>query len=139
MTASAVPSTTVRVVTTDGRTLALRPAPLASGAEKTAFLTVDGREVVAFYWGQLRNRHERVERLQRIVTSYNPTRGQHGTYWSHAFCWPTNIVDGSQSINSEFVRTHSLVQPALGVVMPVYRDAFFMQDRFGNRVEKEVR
>jgi Protein kinase domain len=129
----------VSVQLTDGRALTLRPQPIASGAEKIAFLTADGREVVAFYYGALRDRTERVDRLRRIVSSYDPTRGTNGEYWRGAFCWPTGIVDGVRSVPLEFARAHSLAQPALGVVMPVYRDAFFMRDRFGNRVEKEVR
>lgn len=131
--------TGIAVQTTDGRALTLRPTPLASGAEKVAFLTVDGREVVAFYFGVLRDRVERVERLKRIVSSYDPTRGVGAAYWRDAFCWPTGIVDGARSVPPDFARTHSLAPPPLGVVMPVYRKAFFMQDRFGNRVEKEVR
>ena len=139
MTAPAFTATGVSVRTTDGRTLTLRATPLASGAEKTAFLTTDGTQVVAFYFGTLRDRHERVERLQRIVTSYDPTRGAGAAYWRDAFCWPTAIVDGSAAVPTDFARMHSLSQPPLGVVMPVYRSAFFMHDRFGNRVEKEVR
>jgi hypothetical protein len=129
----------VTVHTTDGRTLQLRGTPLASGAEKTAFLTQDGREVVAFYFGTLRDRAARLERLQRIISSYDPTRGVGAVYWRAAFCWPTGIVDGARAVPTDFARAHSLSHPPLGVVMPVYRDAFFMHDRFGNRVEKEVR
>ncbi len=139
MTASAARMAAVTVHTTDGRTLTLRPTPLASGAEKVAFLTVDGREVVAFYFGTLRDRAERLERLRRIVSSYDPTRGAGAAYWRDAFCWPTGIVDGAKAAPADFARAHSLAQPTLGVVMPVYRNVFFMQDRFGNRVEKEVR
>lgn len=139
MTTSAVRVAGVSVQTTDGRSLVLRPSPLASGAEKVAFLTVDGRDVVAFYFGALRDRTERLQRLTRIVSSYDPTRGAGGAYWQKAFCWPTGIVDGARAVPMDFARANSLAQPALGVVMPVYRSAFFMQDRFGNRVEKEVR
>ncbi|MES3035973.1 MAG: lipopolysaccharide kinase InaA family protein [Gemmatimonadota bacterium] len=139
MSTSAARLASISVQSTDGRTLHLRPAPLASGAEKVAFLTQDGRDVVAFYFGTLRDRAERVERLRRIVSSYDPTRGAGGAYWRDAFCWPTGMVDGAQAVPADFARAHSLAQPTLGVVMPVYRSAFFMQDRFGNRVEKEVR
>jgi Protein kinase domain len=139
MTASAARSAGVSVQTTDGRSLLLRPTPLASGAEKVAFLTVDGRDVVAFYFGALRDRAERLQRLTRIVSSYDPTRGAGGDYWQKAFCWPTGIVDGARAVPADFARAHSLAQPPLGVVMPVYRSAFFMHDRFGTRVEKEVR
>ncbi len=139
MTGSLARSTSVSVQTTDGRTLHLRPTPLASGAEKVAFLSGDGRDVVAFYFGALRDRSERLQRLTRIVSSYDPTRGVGGDYWQKAFCWPTGIVDGAHAVPMDFARAHSLSQPALGVVMPVYRSVFFMHDRFGNRVEKEVR
>jgi hypothetical protein len=139
MTATAARAASVSVHTTDGRVLHLRSTPLASGAEKVAFLTQDGRDVVAFYFGTLRDRAERVQRLTRIVSSYDPTRGANGDYWQKAFCWPTGVVDGATAVSMDFARAHSLAQPALGVVMPVYRSAFFMHDRFGNRVEKEVR
>lgn len=139
MSSAAARSAAVTVQTTDGRTLHLRPTPLASGAEKVAFLSSDGRDVVAFYFGALRDRAERVERLKRIVSSYDPTRGAGAAYWKDAFCWPTGIVDGARAVPADFARAHSLAQPSLGVVMPVYRSTFFMQDRFGNRVEKEVR
>ncbi len=139
MSAGTARAASVTVQTTDGRTLQLRGTPLASGAEKIAFLTQDGRDVVAFYFGTLRDRAERVERLRRIVSSYDPTRGAGGDYWRNAFCWPNGIVDGIRAVPADFARAHSLSQPPLGVVMPVYRDAFFMKDRFGNRVEKEVR
>ena len=139
MSASAARAAAVTVQTTDGRTLQLRGTPLASGAEKIAFLTQDGREVVAFYFGTLRDRAERVERLQRIISSYDPTRGAGSGYWAKAFCWPTGMVDGLRAVPFDFARAHTMSQPPLGVVMPVYRDAFFMHDRFGNRVEKEVR
>jgi Protein kinase domain len=139
MSTAAMRTSGIAAQTTDGRTLLLRPTALGSGAEKTAFLTTDGREVVAFFFGTLRDRAARVERLQRIVSSYDPTRGAGGSYWRDAFCWPTGIVDGAHAIPLDFARAHSLAVPALGVVMPVYRSAFFMHDRFGNRVEKEVR
>ncbi len=139
MTTAAARTIGIAAQTTDGRRLLLRPTPLASGAEKIAFLTTDGREVVAFYFGALRDRAERVDRLRRIVSSYDPTRGAGAKYWRDAFCWPTGIVDGAQAVPVDFARAHSLALPALGVVMPVYRSAFFMHDRFGNRVEKEVR
>ena len=139
MSTSAARAASVPVQTTDGRTITLRGTPLASGAEKVAFLSTDGRDVVAFYFGALKDRAERVERLKRIVSSYDPTRGAGADYWRNAFCWPTGIVDGASAVPPDFARTHSLSQPPLGVVMPVYRSAFFMHDRFGNRVEKEVR
>ena len=139
MSASVARPAGVTVQVADGRTLTLRPTPLASGAEKIAFVSMDGRDVVAFYFGTLRDRAERVERLRRIVTSYDPTRGAGAAYWRDAFCWPTGFVDGARAVPADFARAHSLAPPPLGVVMPVYRGAFFMRDRFGNRVEKEVR
>ena len=139
MTASTARSAAVTVQVADGRTLLLRPSPLASGAEKVAFLSMDGRDVVAFYFGALKDRAERVERLRRIVSSYDPTRGAGAAYWRDAFCWPTGFVDGARAVPADFARAHALAQPPLGVVMPVYRSVFFMRDRFGNRVEKDVR
>jgi Protein kinase domain len=139
VSASVARTAGISVQVADGRTLTLRPTPLASGAEKVAFLSMDGRDVVAFYFGTLKDRAERVERLRRIISSYDPTRGAGAAYWRDAFCWPTGIVDGARAVPADFARAHSFAQPPLGVVMPVYRGVFFMRDRFGNRVEKEVR
>lgn len=140
MTAPAFSATApVPVQVRDGRTVLVRPTALASGAEKQVFLSVDGREVVAFYFGALRDRLERRQRLERIVSSYDPARGAAAAYWQDAFCWPSGVVDGAAAVPAAFARAWSLAQPPLGVVMPVYRPGFFMQDRFGNRVEKEVR
>ena len=58
---------------TDGRVLQLEDEPVGTGAEKRVFLTKDRRFAVGFYYGSLRDRRERVERLTRILTTYNPT------------------------------------------------------------------
>lgn len=124
---------------TDGRTLQFEDQPLNFGAEKMVFFSRDRRQVIGFFHGQLRDRLERVDRLNKILTKYNPTTDRHGGYWSPYFCWPTGIIDGDPRIPQEFLRAHGLVSPVLGVTAPVYRPAFFFHDRFGNRQEKEVK
>ena len=124
---------------TDGRVLQLEDEPVGTGAEKRVFLTKDRRFAVGFYYGSLRDRRERVERLTRILTTYNPTLAANGAYWAPYFCWPVGMVDGAQSISRDFATRHQLVWPAIGVVTPTYRKNFYFTDRFGQTQEKEVR
>ncbi len=123
---------------TDGRTMQFEDRPLNSGGEKIVFRSRDGTHVVGFFFGRMSDRMERLDRLNRIITRYNPTTGRNGDYWLPYFCWPTGVVDGD-GVSAQFARQHSLVVPALGVVAPTYRSAFFFHDRFGKRQEKEVK
>lgn len=130
---------TLRARTTDGGHIAFSRTALATGGEKVVFLSTDRRYVVGFYHGVLRDRAERAERLQRILTRYNPTLGAPGAYWTPYFCWPTAVIDGDPGLPVAFARDWHLTWPLLGVVTPVYRDQFFFRDRFGQRQEKEVK
>jgi hypothetical protein len=130
---------TLRARTTDGGTVEFQRTALATGGEKVVFLSTDRRYVVAFYHGVLRDRVERAERLQKILTRYNPTVGPAGAYWQPYFSWPTAVIDGDPAIPVSFARDWHLTWPVLGVVTPVYRDAFFFRDRYGQRQEKEVK
>ena len=130
---------TVSVRLTDGRTLHLDDQPVGTGAEKRVFLTRDRQFAVGFYFGSLSDRRERVDRLTRIIATYNPALGGHGEYWTPYFSWPVAMVDGPQSVPVEFARRQQLVWPPLGVVTPVYRNAFYFRDRFGSKQEKEVK
>lgn len=129
----------ITALQTDGQPVEFDDQALASGGEKVVFRTRDRAHVVAFYYGALRDRLERVDRLTRILTKYNPTVGPRGAYWQSYFCWPTGVVDGDRRVPLEFARRHGLVLPVLGVVAPAYREPFYFRDRFGNRQEKEVR
>ncbi len=129
----------ITAVQTDGQPVEFEDRPLGSGGEKTVFLTRDREHVVGFFHGQLRDRLERVDRLTRILTKYNPTVGGNGAYWLPYFCWPVGVVDGDRRVPLDFVRRHGLVYPVLGVVTPAYRAPFYFRDKFGNRQEKEVR
>lgn len=129
----------VTVRLTDGRVLQIEDEPVGTGAEKRVFLTRDRQYAVGFYYGQLSDRRERVDRLTRILTNYNPTLATNGAYWSPYFCWPIGMVDGANAIPQEFARRHQLVWPALAVVTPTYKPNFYFIDRFGQRQEKEVR
>ncbi len=124
---------------TDGRMVQFEDTPLNSGGEKVVFRSRDGREVVAFFHGTLRDRPERLDRLHKILTRYNPTTDRQGGYWSPYFCWPTGIIDGCRRIPRGFLVAHGLAAPVLGIVAPVYRSAFFFHDRLGHRQEKEVK
>ena len=129
----------ITAVQTDGQPVEFEDRPLNSGGEKIVFRTRDRAHVVAFFYGHLRDRMERVDRLTRILTKYNPTVGPNGGYWLPYFCWPVGVVDGDRRVPLDFVRQHGLVYPVLGVVTPAYRQPFYFLDKFGNRQEKEVR
>lgn len=129
----------VTVRLTDGRALQIEDEPVGSGAEKRVFLTRDRQYAVGFYYGSLSDRRERVDRLTRILTNYNPTLANSGAYWTPYFCWPVGMVDGAQAVPMDFARRQQLVWPPLGVVTPTYRGNFYFTDRFGQRQEKEVR
>ncbi len=129
----------VTVRLTDGRILQIEDEPAGTGAEKRVFLTRDRQYAVGFYYGHLSDRRERVDRLIRILTNYNPTLATNGAYWAPYFCWPIGMVDGANAIPQEFARRQQLVWPALAVVTPTYRPNFYFTDRFGQRQEKEVR
>jgi hypothetical protein len=129
----------ITAVQTDGQPIEFDDQPLNSGGEKIVFRTRDRSQVVAFFYGQLRDRLERADRLTRILTKYNPTVGTNGAYWLPYFCWPVGVIDGDRRVPADFVRRHGLVYPVLGVVTPAYREPFYFRDTFGNRQEKEVR
>ncbi|HYW32101.1 MAG TPA: lipopolysaccharide kinase InaA family protein [Gemmatimonas sp.] len=129
----------VSVRLTDGRVLQIDDEPVGTGAEKRVFLTRDRQYAVGFYYGALSDRRERVDRLTRILTNYNPTLATNGAYWLPSFCWPVGMVDGEGAAPLEFARRQGLVWPPLAVVTPTYRSNFYFTDRFGGRQEKEVR
>ena len=110
----------VSVRLTDGRVLQIEDEPVGTGAEKRVFLTRDRQHAVGFFYGHLSDRRERVDRLTRILTNYNPTLATNGAYWMPYFCWPTGMVDGVNAIPLEFARRQQLVWPPLAVVTPTY-------------------
>lgn len=130
---------TVTVRLTDGRTLHLEDTPVGSGAEKRVFLTRDRQYAVGFFFGSLADRRERVDRLTRIIATYNPALGANGDYWTPYYSWPVAMVDGVTAVPESFARRQQLIWPPLGVVTPVYRPAFYFSDRFGTQQEKEVK
>jgi len=130
---------TVTCRLTDGRTLLLEDEPVGTGAEKRVFLTRDRQFAVGFYYGSLSDRRERVDRLTRILTNYNPTLATNGAYWTPYFCWPVGMADGPNAVPQAFAQRQQLVWPPLAVVTPTYRGNFYFADRFGTKQEKEVR
>lgn len=130
----------IRCALTDGRVLELEEEPVGTGAEKRVFLTRDRQHAVGFYHGRLADRRERIDRLTRILTTYNPTLAEAtGEYWTRSFCWPTGMAEGERALPRSFAQAQQLVWPPLGVVTPAYRPGFYFTDRFGQRQEKEVR
>lgn len=129
----------VPVRLTDGRVLQIEQEPVGTGAEKRVFLTRDRTYAVGFYYGRLADRRERVDRLTRILTNYNPTLATNGAYWAPSFCWPVGVADGEGAVSRDFAQRHGLVWPPLAVVTPTYRANFYFTDRFGARQEKETR
>lgn len=129
----------VQVRLTDGRVLQIDDEPVGTGAEKRVFLTRDRQYAVGFYYGHLSDRRERMDRLTRILTNYNPTLANNGAYWMPYFCWPVGMVDGIHAISRDFATRQQLVWPPLAVVTPTYRNSFYFTDRYGTRQEKEVR
>lgn len=123
---------------TDGSSLTFDDRPLNQGGEKTIFMSRDRKSVVGFYHGRLPDRLERVDRLTRILTRYNPTLANNGTFWLPYFSWPIGVIDGD-GVPQSFLRSYGLCEPALGVVSPTYRSCFYFNDCFGNRQEKEVK
>ena len=98
--------TTVRL--TDGRVLQLDADPVGTGAEKRVFLTRDRQHAVGFYYGHLSDRRERLDRLTRILTNYNPTLANNGAYWAPYFCWPVGMSEGTGAIPRDFAATASV-------------------------------
>lgn len=130
---------TVSVRLTDGRVLQIADEAVGTGAEKRVFLTLDRQHAVGFYYGHLSDRRERLDRLTRILTNYNPTLANNGAYWMPYFCWPVGMAEGVSAVPREFAVRQQLVWPPLAVVTPTYRNNFYFRDRLGTRQEKEVR
>jgi hypothetical protein len=89
--------------------LQIADEPVGTGAEKRVFLTRDRQYAIGFYYGHLSDRRERLDRLTRILTNYNPTLANNGAYWMPYFCWPVGMADGTGAIAREFAARHQLV------------------------------
>ena len=106
----------------DGRTVefVVSPDPPAGGMKKTYF-SPDRSCVVQFFHDQAAGKDpQRMLRLEKILTSYNPTvpesqGGLRGVspvaaeYFKKLFCWPTGIV----------------IKPEVGIVAPTYPSNYF--------------
>ncbi|MDM8565836.1 hypothetical protein QUF74_09300 [Candidatus Halobeggiatoa sp. HSG11] len=90
----------------NGRTIEYYPEIIGEGATKQAYLTKDNQSVICFY----KNNIPRLTRLQKILTVFNPTLNN--KYWQELFCWPTDIV----------------LEPKIGIVMPVYPNNFLFKN-----------
>lgn len=110
--------------------------PIGSGGEKVVFFTKDRKSVVCFFYKGLSDRIERRRRLENILGRYNATNGQAGDYWKNHFCWPTQMLDGDSSVPRTFLQRHNIIDPALAVVAPAYRQNFFFRDKSGSIREK---
>ncbi len=121
---------------TDGRTIEFDGSkPIGAGGEKVVFFTSNKKEVVCFFFKGLTDRNERRNRVEKIITKYNPTNDStHGDYWAQHFCWPTHWIDGG-SFPKAFFDENNIMDPPLAVVAPAYRDTFFFTNKVGQKVE----
>ncbi len=103
-----------------------------SGREKTGFYTPDANRVLLFFKKNLSDRAARMERLQRMIDLYNPTKGKNGNFWKSHFCWPEGIIDGAAGLPEKFLERNGLATPALGVVVPVPQGNVFFEGQDGN-------
>ncbi|MEI6043071.1 MAG: serine/threonine-protein kinase [Chloroflexota bacterium] len=104
-----------------------------SGSMKKTYFSPDRSYVVQFYHDAAVGADpQRRERLEAILTRYNPTlseaqggaKGNSPTqadYYKNLFCWPTGIV----------------VKPQLGIVAPFYPSNFFFKQGSLKNHEKE--
>lgn len=121
-----------------GSSVTFEDEPIGSGCEKVVFFTEDRNGAICFFREGLSDRAERRRRLEKILTSFNPTiNNPAADYWRNHFCWPLEIIDGGGGLGG-FLNRHRLLSPALAVVVPVYRSNFFFtQLCTGKKVEKE--
>ena len=120
----------------DGSAIEFNDQPIGAGGEKVVFFAKDRQRVVCFFFKSLTDRPERRRRLDKILSSYNPTTGAQGEYWKTHFCWPVGLLDGDGSLPRQFLQTHNIIDPPLAVVAPAYRQNFFFKDRTGSTREK---
>ena len=71
--------------------------PLAAGAEGEIFCSTDGRSVVKLYHLDLAKDAERIERIDKLINDFNPTRStlkptKIDPYWAEFFTWPEQRV-----------------------------------------------
>jgi serine/threonine protein kinase len=99
-----------QAILADGTTIEFIPEMIGEGAMKQVYFTADKSSVICFYKDQnAASDMNRLNRLQKILGSFNPTTAKNGEYFNKLFCWPTAIV----------------VQPRLGVITPAYPGNYF--------------
>ena len=110
------------------------------GGEKVGFFTVNRRWVVLFFNTGLTDRPARLERLGRIMGSYNLTSGRNADFWRDHFCWPEGYFDGCPGLPREFLARYGIYDPPIGVVVPAYPENYFFRDvRTGESRKKDGR
>ncbi|MGB3975304.1 MAG: serine/threonine protein kinase [bacterium] len=105
----------------DGREVeyVVDPNKVMEGGMKRVYFTPDKSHVLCFFKDQ--QDATRYNRLQAVVSRYNPTIQSDGEYWKKYFCWPTAIV----------------VAPSLGIMCPTYPQTYFFKEGPWAGSEKE--
>ncbi|MDZ8236586.1 MAG: serine/threonine-protein kinase [Nostoc sp. ChiQUE01a] len=104
----------------DGNIIEYLPEMIGEGAMKQVYFTADKKSVICFYKDhQADSDINRRLRLEKILSSFNPTIAKNGDYFQNLFCWPTGIV----------------VHPHLGIITPAYPAEYLFKE--GNLVGKE--
>ncbi len=104
----------------DGRSIDYIPEMIGEGAMKQVYFTSDKKSVICFYKDKNASLDSnRLARLNKILSSFNPTIANNGGYFKNLFCWPTGIV----------------VKPYLGIITPTYPAEYFFKE--GNLSGKE--
>ncbi|NES99789.1 MAG: serine/threonine protein kinase [Sphaerospermopsis sp. SIO1G1] len=106
----------------DGSTIEYIPDMIGEGAMKQVYFTADKSSVICFYKDEnAGDDSNRIQRLEKILGSFNPTTDSSGEYFKQLFCWPTGIV----------------VKPQLGIITPTYPENYFFEHGFLAGKEKE--
>ncbi|GJD19115.1 hypothetical protein RIVM261_040710 [Rivularia sp. IAM M-261] len=109
-----------QAILADGRTVEFIPDMIGEGAMKQVYFTADKSSVICFYKDlNAASDINRLNRLEKILGSFNPTIGKNGQYFNNLFCWPTGIV----------------VKPQLGIITPAYPSNYLFAT--GNLAGKE--
>lgn len=110
MLSTALASTVIRSVTTDGDPVEWVDKIIGSGAMKDVYFSPDKSYVVAFY--KAKPDANTKERLLKIAGEKWDSifQGEGGDYWKNLFCWPYAVVEHDGRI---------------GIVAPSYQSHFF--------------
>ncbi|OQY54608.1 MAG: serine/threonine protein kinase [Candidatus Parabeggiatoa sp. nov. 2] len=107
----------------NGRLIEYLPEMIGEGTMKQVYFSKDKEFVLCFYKNLRKTDINRLRRLQKILTEFNPTlqNNKNANYWNERFCWPTSIIKS----------------PTLGIMTPVYpKNYFFASGRWQGKEKK---